>query len=107
MSTGFDLPEGATEEQRKIHKAIMSVLPHWAEPGGCRVFYTPEEWQARGEKYGEGASLVVVHDGGDHAPYFNWDYRAYPAVEAMLHALEEAGYLPSQCTSWYTAIYEK
>lgn len=104
---GFDLPIGASEEAAKIHAAIMATLPHWAESGGCQVFHTPEEWAARGEEYGHGSVLVVVHDGGDHAPYFNWAYGAAQAREELNKAMDEIGFYANQCTGWYSAIYRQ
>lgn len=62
----------------------------------------PRQWY---EPYGCESTLVVVHDGGDLAPYFNWDYKQYDSMEGMRLALEKIGYYPEQCTSWYSAIY--
>jgi hypothetical protein len=75
--------------------------------GGCRAFYTPEEWKERGEQYGLNAELIVVHDGGDLAPFFNWDYEMRQLSDSMDKALEKAGYYAEQCTCWYAAIYKK
>lgn len=105
--TGFELSEDALDIHKEIHAAIMGVIGPEAETGGCRAFYTGEEWRERGERYGQGALMIVVHDGGDHAPYFNWDYGAYPAMEKMNKTLEKVGVWAEQCTGWYTAIYAK
>lgn len=77
------------------------------EPGaGGKMFYTPEEWKERGEKYGTEALVVVVHDGGDHAPYFNWDYECYKLIEGLAEELAKIGCFAEQCTGWYSAIYK-
>ena len=65
-------------------------------------FHDPSTWD---DDYGTRSSLVVVHDGGDLARYFNWDYCDYDAVERMRLALEKIGYYPEQCATWYSAIY--
>lgn len=75
--------------------------------GGCRAFYSPQEWSERGEKYGKESFLVVVHDGGDLAPYFSLDYQKYDQYNKMEEALGKIGYFQEQCTSWYSAIYPK
>ena len=73
--------------------------------GGCRAFYSPKEWAARGETYGHNSELVVVHDGGDLAPFFNYDYERYELTEEMHNALKKRGLYAEPCTCWYTAIY--
>ncbi len=49
--------------------------------------------------------LVVVHDGGDLAPVFNWAYERYALIEELRVELERVGLFAEQCTSWYSAIY--
>ncbi len=98
------VPDGISERARRAIEAVMRA----ASPesgGGCRAFYTPEEWAARGEEYGARSVLVVCHDGGDLAPFFNWDYGDAESVERMRQELEKEGLYAEQCTSWYSAIY--
>lgn len=78
-----------------------------ADADEAQSIYTQEQWRKRGEDYGNGAVLVVVHDGGPFAPYFNWDYCDYEAVERMSSALESLGLFAEQCTCWYSAIYSE
>lgn len=93
-----------TDEQQKVARAIITAAK--AEyAGGCRAFYTPQEWQARGEEYGCDSVLVVVHDGGDLAAAFNPAYEDDKTEEAVCKALKAAGYWAEACTCWYTAIY--
>lgn len=99
------VPEGLSDLGKKAAEAVLATTG--AESGGgCRAFYTPEEWAARGEKYGTGSVLVVVHDGGDLAPSFNMDHCAYESMERVRKALEPLGLYAEQCTSWYSAIYK-
>jgi len=98
------LPEG---KGKKPAQTILSYLKRRkrTNTGGCRAFYTTTEWAARLECYGLNAELIVVHDGGGLAPFFNWDYAQPQDVEGMRKALAKKGYYAEQCTSWYTAIY--
>lgn len=88
---------------------VLSVCRQYhglsASGGGCRAFYTPEEWLEREEKYGTSSVLIVCHDGGDMAAFFNPDYEAYGWMDVMQKALQKEGFMAEQCTSWYTAVY--
>jgi hypothetical protein len=109
MTTRDDLaiPTDLAPKGRKAAEAILSLLREKAadDTGGCKAFYSPEEWAERGESYGTESLLVVVHDGGCHAPFFNLDYCMYGYWEAMSAHLRKHGVYAEQCTSWYTAIY--
>lgn len=99
-----------TANQKNIADAILAVARRYnpeADGGGCKAFYTPDEWKARKEKYGTDSVLIVVHDGGDLAHYFNYDYQAYKSIEAMDKALDSLGFYAEPCTTWYTAIYQR
>lgn len=69
------------------------------------LFYTPTEWERRGEQYGLGAELIVAYDGGDLAYYFNLDRECYDLHEEMQLVLAEIGVYFEECTCWYSAIY--
>jgi hypothetical protein len=95
----------------KGHEALELIQQFLAEKGltgtgGQRVFWSPEEWKERGEKYGQDSILVITHDGGDHAPAFNWDYCNYELLEALQNRLVLQGMFVEQCTGWYSAVYE-
>jgi len=98
-------------KQKKIAQTILEGAAtimgsdYEISGGGCKAFHTPQEWQAREEEYGLQSELIIVHDGGDLAPCFNYDYMSYEHREAVNVKLESAGYYAEQCTSWYTAIY--
>jgi hypothetical protein len=104
MDACFEAPV-SFDVTKKICDTIIDVVGEDACAAGCRAFYTPEEWMARGERYGLNSILIVVHDGGDLAPYFNYDYGRYELTEKMRKALKKIGYWSEACTSWYTAIY--
>lgn len=66
------------------------------------LFYSPEEWQKRGELYGEGAVLIVTHDGG--AAAFAFDMRS-PVYVEMQKELEKIGLFMDSLTCWATGIF--
>ena len=67
MTSNHEMPEGLSPKGEAAYDAIMACLKkHEAtNTGGCRVFYSPQEWAERKETYGTKAELIVVHDGGD------------------------------------------
>ena len=46
----FEIPSDLTQESYKIATTISDLLGDKASGGGCRAFYSPEEWKKRGEK---------------------------------------------------------
>lgn len=90
--------------EQLILETAQSVLGEVDTAG--RSFYSPKEWKARGERYGLQSELIVVHDGGDLASFFNPDYGSWKLQSAMNEALEKVGYYAEPCTTWYTAIYK-
>lgn len=104
-NAGYDHLDG--EEQQLIARTINQLFPEGPYTGGCRTYYSPEEWRGRGERYGTSSVLIVCHDGGDFAAMFNPDYECYDLMEEGRRALDAIGYWAEQCTSWYTAIYRK
>lgn len=105
MKDDFRIPEYLSDEGRKVAEAIKDLLGPEASGGGCRAFYTPEEWKARGEEYGCNSILILCHDGGDLAPYCNYDYGHWDMNSELNEALRSLGYFVEGCTSWYSAVY--
>lgn len=119
----LDLPDGLTDQGRRAHEIIVEYLRACGrtETGGCKAFYSPTEWVARGERYGKKSHLVVVYDGSDLRPVFSMDaaydldcavYREtgttrepYSLYEGMQEKLREAGLYFEECTGWFSAIY--
>lgn len=101
-------PDGLSTAGLVAYTAIVEVLRQrrLTYAGGCRAFYSPAYWSARGEKYGHGAVLVVVHDGADVGRAFAVEKEDPRSVQAMSDALEPWGLYAEPCTGWYTAIYE-
>jgi len=94
--------------QQKVANEIMSVVRTYTGglyTGGCKAFYTPEQWKDRGEQFGLYSILIVCHDGGDFAPFFDWGIEADSWRNVMNARLKNLGFYAEQCTSWYTSIY--
>ena len=100
------IPESLKGLARQAAEKVLEVIGPKADTGGTKMFYTPQEWQARGEKYGTSALVVIVHDGGDQDPYFNWNSGGFKMQERMAAELAKIGCFPEQCTGWYSAIYK-
>lgn len=75
--------------------------------GGCRTFYSPQEWQSRGEYGGERAVLIVVYDGGDVGYAFDYDHEQYAIVDKLAAKLNEAGFMAEPINGWSCAIYDE
>jgi hypothetical protein len=104
----FNIPNDLSPDGNRAAEAILALLTtELTSPsgGGGKAFYTPKEWANRGENYGHESVLIVVHDGGDQARYFNLDYEQYEAHERMHAHLEQLGLYAEQCTGWYSAVY--
>ena len=81
------------------------------------AFCSGEEWRNEGEKYGETAVLVLLHEGApEFAKYFSYDAcygmsrrgrnrDAYRACDEMAEHLREGGFLPEQLYRWATAVH--
>jgi hypothetical protein len=105
----FDIPSDLSPKAKKIAKAIVTLAKRMfgsdTSGGGCRAFYSPEDWvRKEGRQIDDEVVLVVVHDGGDMGPLFNYDYlgsthkRAKAALKKLNTHAENQG-------SWYTFIY--
>jgi hypothetical protein len=103
----FDRPDGLSPEGEKALDALLGFIQYrdLRSGGGCRAFYTPEEWKARGELYGTESVLIICHDGGDLAPMCNMDYECYKLHDEMQRVMGQAGFFVQDCTGWYSAVY--
>lgn len=104
----FAEPEGLSELGRAAYRKIVEVLAASGalHSGGCRVFYSPQEWRERGESYGLRSELIVVYDGGDHRRFFNNDgFGLAMDCDRIVNALNGIGLYFEPCTGWYCAVY--
>ena len=99
------MPPGLSAKAQKAYMTIMTILVRHGLTftGGCRPFYSPEEWAARGEKFCKNADLYVVHDGGDLSAIFG-DF-AEPFYSDISEALKVHKMYVEGCTGWYSAVY--
>ena len=112
MRNDFDT-QHLSGRPREIADAIVEFLKtenadsEWAlSDGGCQAFWFPEEWKARGERYGTESLLVLVHDGGDLNACVNYDCGSYGRIARFDAMLKTMGVYVEACTGWYSAIYE-
>jgi len=101
LAMGGDL----SKRGMKAYMIIMTILTRHglADTGGCRPFYSPEEWAARGEKYCKNADLYIVHDGGSLSAVFG-DF-VEPFYGEISKALKKHKLYVEGCTGWYSAVY--
>jgi len=99
----YELPLRSHED--RIVEQAKAIVDNTMRCIGDRfdgLFYSPEEWQQRGELYGEGAVLIVTHDGG--AAAFAFDMRS-PVYVEMQKELEKIGLFMDSLTCWATGIF--
>lgn len=107
MADDFEMPADLTETGKRAYGLILDFLKenHLQFAGGCKTFYSPDEWKSRGESYGRDSQLIVVYDGGDVGNAFSFDMENYDMVEKLRVRLADAGLFSEQCTTWYSAVY--
>lgn len=100
-------PSNLSPEGEKAYRAFLAFLEakDHTYTGGGQTFYSPADWIARGEEYGQKSVLIIVHDGGAVAPVCNLDYEQYDLNNAMVEAMSAAGFMVESCTCWYSAVY--
>jgi hypothetical protein len=107
-SDDLDMPFGLSKDGVVAYKVLRKFLHTRGleHTGGCRAFFSPEEWAKRGESFGLKSCLVVCHDGGDLAQAFNLDYCAHQLHGKLNDEMAKEGFFVEQCTAWYSAVYK-
>ncbi len=108
MKEHLQIPDGIEPRARRAAELLIETVREefGHEPSvGCQTFYSATDWRARGEEFGTKSLLVVVHDGGDMAPFLNYDYQSYKLIEKLDRKLRTIGVYAENCTCWYSAIY--
>ena len=103
----YGRPAELSQDGLKAWRVIMEVLvsEKAIDPGQNRqVFHSPSDWTARNEACAPESELIVAHDGGGHAPYFNLDYGAFMSRSTMDRALDEAGFYIETQTPMCSAV---
>lgn len=103
----FEIPEGLSPEGEKAWELVTTffVENKMTDTGGCKTFYSPKEWQEKGNRYGTKSVLIVVYDGGDVSKVCNIDKENYDLNEHFCKFMNKFGYSFEECTCWYGAIY--
>ena len=103
------VPTGLSRKARKLAKAIAKLAKQRDWNAGQKVFWSPKEWKEKGECYGLKSQLVILHEGGDHAPFFSLDHSYYDGwerYEEQLKFLSQHGFWIEGLYTWSSAIYE-
>ena len=123
QSADLDMPEGLNALGRRAHEIIVAYLNAHGltDTSGCKAFYTPAEWSAKGREYGGRSHLVIAYDRGSLRPVFSMDAaydldcdhyqrtgksrEPYALYKGLRVKLREAGLYFEECTRWYSAVY--
>jgi uncharacterized protein (TIGR02996 family) len=94
VNQDLTIPSGLNEKGRLAAMTILKVLAaensSWT--GGCRLLWTPQEWQQKGWKLNEDCVvLVVVHDGPMHVFFTPRSSGEWPLHDKMDTALRKQG----------------
>ena len=104
------IPTGLSRKANKLAKAIAKLAKQRDWNAGQKVFWSPKQWEEKGESYGTDSDLVVLHEGGDHASFFSLDHSynggSYDDYEDQLKFLSKHGFYCESLYSWSSAIYE-
>lgn len=102
----WPIPAGLSKDGRRAAQVLRAFLLEEGvtdENGG--TFYSPRQWAERGELYGRTSLVIITHDGGSHAPYFNLDYEAYDAHERLRARMAQHGFWIEAGTCWYSYVF--
>lgn len=96
-------PQGLSELGNAAYDEAMKLIQeHGLDLCGCKTFYSPQEWRARGERYGCESHLIIVYDGGNinHIAQISGKYN-----EEFIVALSNYGLFVEEATGWYACVY--
>lgn len=99
VATAFGMPLGLSMDGQHAWRTVIGVLlQDGIQDPGCnpRVFAPAEN----------GAELIIEHDGGAHAPFFNLDYGAFLSFSGMTTALRNAGYIVEAETPVRSVVFK-
>lgn len=99
-----DIPQNVKNALLELRDVAGRVWDRPASTGGCKAFYSPQEWRDKGWEAHEKVLCVVCHDGGDLAPFFNLDYQDYKAFDKMDRIFRGRGIYAEAISSTHTHI---
>lgn len=88
-----------------VLEAALKTLTKAPYTGGCRTFYTPEEWKEKENYELNNELLFICHDGGEFADLCSYDRGQYGMMEEFSNYLNEHGYWMEQGSTWWTVVY--
>ena len=100
-----DIPQNAKNALMEVRDFAGSLWDRPAATGGCKAFYSPQEWRDKGWIVNDKVLCVVCHDGGDLAPLFNLDYQDYKAYDKMDRIFRARGIYAEAISATHTHIH--
>lgn len=102
------IPPELSAQGKKAAELILDFLLAEGLAGtcGCRAFYSPQEWQERGEKFGHDSLLILVYDSDHIGRYMDPSQGENDLFSRFIDNVEQHGFVFQACTSDYSAIYE-
>ncbi|UEA60658.1 hypothetical protein LK459_07450 [Gordonia otitidis] len=109
VADAWKIPDGLSPKGRAVAEVIAQFLAeHDATDDGGGGFRSPQEWAERGERWGTGSLLILLHDGGEHAGAFDEEQDYESGLGGpMYRLLSSMGVYAELCDTWYSAIYPK
>lgn len=99
------LVQPARDVAYHILEAAGLVMGRAPYTGGCRTFYTPEEWKEKENYEVTNELLFICHDGGEFGNLCSYDREQYGLMEEFDNLLNKKGYYTEAGTNWWTAVY--
>lgn len=106
LSPHWDIPKDITRLARKTAEAIRAfALKNGLTHTGSRVFYSPAEWQKRGEAYGTESLLIICYEGAEIKRALSFDGEDYRMMERLSKRLEKLDVFTEEATAWYSTLH--
>jgi hypothetical protein len=107
LGPSLAIPKGLSRKGRNAAYAILRVMKAHGlcNTGGCRAFYTPKEWEEKGNSPTK-SHLVVVFDGGDLYEIMSYNSDCPSWKDEVDQALGALGVYAEAFNSWSCAVYD-
>lgn len=98
-------PKGLSQAGASALVRIKLFMQKHKLETGCKVFYSPEQWEAKGEKPKPNCELVVVYDGSDLNGVINGTKRGN-LMDELRDSLQAVGVYLEPDSGWFAGIYK-
>ncbi len=107
LSSDWDIPKDITRLARKTAESIraFAIKNGLTATGGTRIFYSPREWQDRGERYGLTSLLIICYEGTEIKRAFSHDAEDYRMIERLSKQLIKLDVFTEECTATYSSLH--